>query len=101
MDTWWHELVHGASTECEPEWCDAEDELFILYTSGSTGKPKVCTQLPAQGTLSHRSPQLGELVRGELGGPSRKSSHRGVKKGLCWSFLLSCCWSDAQLGLAG
>ncbi|RMB95601.1 hypothetical protein DUI87_27711 [Hirundo rustica rustica] len=40
MDTWWHELVHGASTECEPEWCDAEDELFILYTSGSTGKPK-------------------------------------------------------------
>ncbi|XP_041275195.1 acetyl-coenzyme A synthetase, cytoplasmic isoform X2 [Onychostruthus taczanowskii] len=40
MDTWWHELMRGASTECEPEWCDAEDELFILYTSGSTGKPK-------------------------------------------------------------
>uniref|UniRef100_A0A8C0UFY9 Acetyl-coenzyme A synthetase n=1 Tax=Cyanistes caeruleus TaxID=156563 RepID=A0A8C0UFY9_CYACU len=40
MDTWWHELTRGASTECEPEWCDAEDELFILYTSGSTGKPK-------------------------------------------------------------
>ncbi|RLV83680.1 hypothetical protein DV515_00016419 [Chloebia gouldiae] len=40
MDVWWHELMHGASTECEPEWCDAEDELFILYTSGSTGKPK-------------------------------------------------------------
>uniref|UniRef100_A0A674GH67 Propionate--CoA ligase n=1 Tax=Taeniopygia guttata TaxID=59729 RepID=A0A674GH67_TAEGU len=39
-DVWWHELMRGASTECEPEWCDAEDELFILYTSGSTGKPK-------------------------------------------------------------
>ncbi|KFP92260.1 Acetyl-coenzyme A synthetase, cytoplasmic, partial [Apaloderma vittatum] len=26
--------------KCEPEWCDSEDELFILYTSGSTGKPK-------------------------------------------------------------
>ena len=22
------------------EWCDAEDELFILYTSGSTGQAK-------------------------------------------------------------
>lgn len=41
MDTWWHELMSSASTECEPEWCDSEDELFILYTSGSTGKPKV------------------------------------------------------------
>ncbi|KAJ7426816.1 Acetyl-coenzyme A synthetase, cytoplasmic [Willisornis vidua] len=40
MDMWWHELMGSASTECEPEWCDAEDELFILYTSGSTGKPK-------------------------------------------------------------
>jgi len=26
--------------ECEPEWMDAEDSLFILYTSGTTGKPK-------------------------------------------------------------
>uniref|UniRef100_A0A8B9S6R4 Acetyl-coenzyme A synthetase n=1 Tax=Apteryx owenii TaxID=8824 RepID=A0A8B9S6R4_APTOW len=33
-------LMSSANTECEPEWCDAEDELFILYTSGSTGKPK-------------------------------------------------------------
>lgn len=41
MDRWWHELMSSASTECEPEWCDSEDELFILYTSGSTGKPKV------------------------------------------------------------
>lgn len=41
-DMWWHELMSGASTDCEPEWCDSEDKLFILYTSGSTGKPKVC-----------------------------------------------------------
>ncbi|KAF1516143.1 Acetyl-coenzyme A synthetase, cytoplasmic, partial [Eudyptes sclateri] len=40
VDMWWHELMSSASTECEPEWCDSEDELFILYTSGSTGKPK-------------------------------------------------------------
>uniref|UniRef100_A0A674CTQ9 acetate--CoA ligase n=1 Tax=Salmo trutta TaxID=8032 RepID=A0A674CTQ9_SALTR len=33
-------LLSGASDECEPEWCDSEDPLFILYTSGSTGKPK-------------------------------------------------------------
>uniref|UniRef100_UPI00398E9C07 acetyl-coenzyme A synthetase, cytoplasmic isoform X2 n=1 Tax=Pristiophorus japonicus TaxID=55135 RepID=UPI00398E9C07 len=40
VDIWWHELMKDASDECEPEWCDAEDPLFILYTSGSTGKPK-------------------------------------------------------------
>ncbi|KYO25363.1 acetyl-coenzyme A synthetase, cytoplasmic isoform X2 [Alligator mississippiensis] len=40
VDLWWHELMRNASKECEPEWCDSEDELFILYTSGSTGKPK-------------------------------------------------------------
>ncbi|CAI9580583.1 unnamed protein product [Staurois parvus] len=40
VDLWWHDLVKNAGTECEPEWCDAEDELFVLYTSGSTGKPK-------------------------------------------------------------
>ncbi|KAE8576743.1 hypothetical protein XENTR_v10004305 [Xenopus tropicalis] len=40
VDMWWHELIKDASVECEPEWCDSEDELFILYTSGSTGKPK-------------------------------------------------------------
>ncbi|XP_030629309.1 acyl-CoA synthetase short chain family member 2 like [Chanos chanos] len=39
-DVWWDELVDCASDECEPEWLDAEDPLFILYTSGSTGKPK-------------------------------------------------------------
>ncbi len=39
-DIWWHEAMAKASAECEPEWMDAEDPLFILYTSGSTGKPK-------------------------------------------------------------
>ncbi|TNE46340.1 MAG: acetate--CoA ligase [Deltaproteobacteria bacterium] len=39
-DLWWHDLVADASTDCPPEWMDAEDPLFILYTSGSTGKPK-------------------------------------------------------------
>ena len=39
-DIWWHEAIEGQSTECEPEWLDAEHPLFLLYTSGSTGKPK-------------------------------------------------------------
>ncbi len=39
-DFWWDDLMKDASPECEPEWMDAEDPLFILYTSGSTGKPK-------------------------------------------------------------
>uniref|UniRef100_A0A8C7DTC1 Acetyl-coenzyme A synthetase n=1 Tax=Oncorhynchus kisutch TaxID=8019 RepID=A0A8C7DTC1_ONCKI len=40
VDQCWHSLLSGVSDECEPEWCDSEDPLFILYTSGSTGKPK-------------------------------------------------------------
>ena len=39
-DIWYHEALEDAAEECEPEWMDAEDPLFILYTSGSTGKPK-------------------------------------------------------------
>ncbi|XP_022534691.2 acyl-CoA synthetase short chain family member 2 like [Astyanax mexicanus] len=39
-DVWWDEAVEGVSDECDPEWMEAEDPLFILYTSGSTGKPK-------------------------------------------------------------
>ncbi|WP_146301872.1 acetate--CoA ligase [Nitratireductor mangrovi] len=34
------ELVDAQSRECEPEWMNAEDPLFVLYTSGSTGTPK-------------------------------------------------------------
>ncbi|KAM4688575.1 acetyl-coenzyme A synthetase, cytoplasmic-like isoform 1-T2 [Discoglossus pictus] len=40
VDRWLENLMDEASEECEPEWMDAEDPLFILYTSGSTGKPK-------------------------------------------------------------
>ncbi|MQA72952.1 MAG: acetate--CoA ligase [Solirubrobacterales bacterium] len=39
-DLWWHELVEGESTECEPERCNAEDVLYLLHTSGTTAKPK-------------------------------------------------------------
>ena len=39
-DVWYEDAVANEPAECEPEWVDAEDPLFILYTSGSTGKPK-------------------------------------------------------------
>ena len=39
-DIWYHEAIASVSDQCEPEWMDSEDPLFILYTSGSTGKPK-------------------------------------------------------------
>jgi len=39
-DLWWHDIIEGQSTECEPEWVNSEHPLFLLYTSGSTGKPK-------------------------------------------------------------
>ncbi len=39
-DLWYHEQMELVSDECEPEWMNSEDPLFILYTSGSTGKPK-------------------------------------------------------------
>jgi acetyl-CoA synthetase len=39
-DTWYHKAAELVDVDCEPEWMDSEDPLFILYTSGSTGKPK-------------------------------------------------------------
>ena len=39
-DVWWHDLVEGQPTVCEPEVMNAEDLLYILYTSGTTAKPK-------------------------------------------------------------
>ncbi|GHA70082.1 acetyl-coenzyme A synthetase [Formosimonas limnophila] len=33
-------LLAQQSTDCVPEWVDAEHPLFVLYTSGSTGTPK-------------------------------------------------------------
>jgi acetyl-CoA synthetase len=39
-DSWWHDEMKNAGTNCAAEEMDAEDMLFILYTSGSTGKPK-------------------------------------------------------------
>ncbi|MBW3565810.1 MAG: acetate--CoA ligase [Acidobacteria bacterium] len=39
-DHWYHTLLEHQSRECEPEWVEAEHELFTLYTSGTTGKPK-------------------------------------------------------------
>lgn len=40
VDIWWHDEMALVTDDCEPEWMDAEDPLFMLYTSGSTGKPK-------------------------------------------------------------
>ncbi len=39
-DSYMHEVMAGASTECPVEMVGAEHPLFVLYTSGSTGKPK-------------------------------------------------------------
>ena len=39
-DHWWHELMDGAKSYCEPEVLESTHPLYILYTSGTTGKPK-------------------------------------------------------------
>jgi acetyl-CoA synthetase len=57
-DQWYHELLAGQPSACEPEPMEAEDPLFILYTSGSTGKPKGVVHTTAgylaQVSLTHR-----------------------------------------------
>lgn len=39
-DIWWSDAEKDQSADCEPQWLNATDPLFLLYTSGSTGKPK-------------------------------------------------------------
>ncbi len=39
-DKCWQVELESQSVECETEWVDAEEPLFMLYTSGSTGTPK-------------------------------------------------------------
>ncbi len=50
-DYWWHELMDGASSDCDAVPVDSEHPLFILYTSGSTGKPKGVMHTTAGYTL--------------------------------------------------
>ena len=44
-DVWWHEEEARASSECEPEWMDAEDPLFILYTRHASPVPSHSARL--------------------------------------------------------
>lgn len=39
-DSWYHDEMNQAASECPCVEMDSNDDLFILYTSGSTGKPK-------------------------------------------------------------
>jgi acetyl-CoA synthetase len=53
-DTWYHDELAKAPSDCKAEVMNAEDYLFILYTSGSTGKPKGVVHSTA-GYLLHTS----------------------------------------------
>ena len=57
-DLWWHDVVAGQATHCEPEWVDAEHPLFLLYTSGlhrqAQGNPAFQRRLPARREADHQ-----------------------------------------------
>jgi acetyl-CoA synthetase len=53
-DVWWHDLIDGKSSECEPEHMGAEDILYLLHTSGTTAKPKAA-QHTTGGYLAYAS----------------------------------------------
>ena len=42
-DVWWHDAMREAEDECEPEWMDAEDPLFMLYTRSVQNPFSSCT----------------------------------------------------------
>jgi acetyl-CoA synthetase len=50
----WEEEMSRASYDCEIEWVDLEDPLYIIYTAGSTGKPK--------GVLHAHRDMVGHLI---------------------------------------
>ncbi len=39
-DTWWHDIVPGASAEFVAVDTDANEPYMLIYTSGTTGRPK-------------------------------------------------------------
>lgn len=57
------DVVPSQAKQCEVEWMDAEDTLFLLYTSGSTGKPKVkCTIVFVECKVGFRAQGTGIIL---------------------------------------
>jgi acetyl-CoA synthetase len=53
-DLSWNEEMSRAAYNCDIEWMDLEDPLYIVYTSGATGKPK--------GVVHVHNDMIGHLV---------------------------------------